>query len=60
MKRLLPIIGLIAVSACSDEPQNVDNHVWKSQTDTIEQASAAARSLEQSMQLQKQTIEQNH
>jgi len=60
MKRLLPIIGLIALSACSDEPQNVENHVWKNQTDAIEQASAAARSLEQSMQLQKQTIEQNH
>jgi len=60
MKRLLAIIGLLALSACSDDPQNVDNHVWKNQTDTIEQAAAAAKSLEQSMQLQKQTIEQNH
>jgi len=56
------ITGLSAVfllSACSGEQENKvgENHVWKSQTDTIEQTQAVARDLEQSLQIQQQKLQ---
>ncbi|MGD2119951.1 MAG: hypothetical protein PVG66_16450 [Chromatiales bacterium] len=52
------LLALSALAACSDEkPQTSENHVWKAQTDTLNQAQQAADDLNKSLQQQSQQLD---
>ena len=52
------LLSIAALAGCGDDkPQNNENHVWKAQTDTLNQAQQAADEMSKSIQQQGKQLE---
>lgn len=57
---IFPLVSVVFLSSCGDSNQDAQqkkDHVWKSQTDTIEKAKAVEGILQDSADTQRQKIQ---
>ncbi len=58
VKTMLLILPLLFVSACSNEQNKVEEHVWKEQTDMIDKAKEVENILNEAALQQQKLIEE--
>ncbi|MDQ7072672.1 MAG: hypothetical protein Q9N32_02910 [Gammaproteobacteria bacterium] len=58
MKLVVAVCSFIVLIACSDEGNNVEEHIWKEQTDMIDKAKDVENLLDDAAIQQQKMIEQ--